>query len=274
MLREAIDKVVILARGLGTRMRRQDTEVVLAPEQEAVAQQGLKALVPVGRPFLDYVLTALADAGYRRICLVVAPDHTAIRDYYTRQAPPRRIEISYAVQPEPRGTADAVAAAESFVQQDSFLMINSDNYYPLEALSRLRQGSGSAVALFEQETMIRLGNIPAERVRQFAVAQMNGAGCLTRILEKPTEATLAALPRPLWISMNCWRFRPTIFEACRRIGPSPRGEYEITDAVQYAIDHLGERFQAILVQAAVLDLTCRKDILPVQQRLASLAVDY
>ncbi|HPP51416.1 MAG TPA: nucleotidyltransferase family protein [Thermoguttaceae bacterium] len=270
----AIEKAVILARGLGTRMRRQEEGVALAPEQEAVAQQGLKALVPVGRPFLDYVLTSLADAGYRHVCLVVAPDHTAIRDYYTRQSPPRRIQIHYMVQPEPRGTADAVAAAEAFVQQDSFLMINSDNYYPLEALRRIREGADPAVALFDQETMIRLGNIPAERVRQFAVAQMNGSGCLTRILEKPTEETLASLPRPLWISMNCWRFRPTIFEACRRIGPSPRGEYEITDAVQYAMDHLGDRFHAVLVQAPVLDLTCRKDIRPVQERLAGLPVDY
>ena len=274
MPQESIDKVVILARGLGTRMRRQDAEVTLAPEQEAVAQQGLKALVPVGRPFLDYVLTALAEAGYQDVCLVVAPDHTAIRDYYTRQAPPRRIRIHYAVQVEPRGTADAVIAAEGFVQQDSFLMINSDNYYPVEALRRMREGTGPAVALFEQETMLQQSNIPAERIRQFAVAQMNGAGGLTRILEKPSEATLAALSRPLWISMNCWRFRPTIFEACRRIGPSPRGEYEITDAVQYAIDRLGEQFQTILVQAPVLDLTCRKDILPVQQRLSALSVDY
>lgn len=274
MASDAIEKAVILARGLGTRMRRQEEGVVLAPEQEAVAQQGLKALVPVGRPFLDYVLTSLADAGYRHVCLVVAPDHTGIRDYYTRQSPPRRIHIHYAVQQEPRGTADAVAAAEAFVQQDSFLMINSDNYYPLEALQRMREGTGPAAALFDQETMIRLGNIPAERVRQFAVAQRNGSGCLARILEKPNQETLASLPRPLWISMNCWRFRPTIFEACRRIGPSPRGEYEITDAVQYAIDHLGDRFQTILVQAPVLDLTCRKDILPVQERLAGLPVDY
>lgn len=274
MAEQLIDKVVILARGLGTRMRRQDVEVSLAPEQEAVAQQGLKALVPVGRPFLDYVLTSLAEAGYHHVCLVVAPDHRTIRDYYTRQAPPRRIQLHYAVQEEPRGTADAVAAAEPFAGQDSFLMINSDNYYPLEALHRMRQGTSSAVALFEQETMIRLGNIPADRVRQFAVAQMNGTGCLSRILEKPTPETLASLPRPLWISMNCWRFRPTIFEACRRIGPSSRGEYEITDAVQYAIEQLGEKFQTILVQAPVLDLTSRKDILPIQQRLAGLPVDY
>lgn len=274
MTSDAIEKAVILARGLGTRMRRQEEGVVLAPEQAAVAEQGLKALVPVGRPFLDYVLTSLADAGYRHICLVVAPDHTAIRDYYTRQARPRRIQIHYAVQPEPRGTADAVAAAETFVQNESFLMINSDNYYPLEALRRMREGIGAAVALFEQETMIRQGNIPAERVRQFAIAQMNGKGDLARILEKPSESVLASLPQPLWISMNCWRFRPTIFEACRRIGPSPRGEYEITDAVQYTIDHLGERFQTVLVRDAVLDLTCRKDILPVQQRLANLPVDY
>lgn len=269
-----IEKAVILARGLGTRMRRQDTETVLNSEQKAVADLGLKALVPVGRPFLDYVLTALAEAGFREVCLVVAPDHEAIEDYYTRQAPPRRIRLHYVVQPEPRGTADAVAAAEPFVQNSSFLMINSDNYYPVEALRRIREGNGSGVALFEQQTMIQEGNIPPERVRQFAVARIRADGCLEQILEKPDEATLSTLPKPLWISMNCWRFRPCIFEACRRIGPSPRGEYEVTGAVQYTIDHLGERFQTVLIQAPVLDLTCRKDILPVQDRLARVPVDY
>ena len=63
-------------------------------------------------------------------------------------------------------------------------------------------------------------------------------------------ATLARLPRPLGVSMNCWRFGPAIFEACRSIRPSPRGELEITDAVQYATDRLGERFGIVWCKAA------------------------
>ncbi len=268
------DKAVILARGLGTRMRRQEADVALDRRQQSVADTGVKALIPVGRPFLDYVLSSLAAAGFGRVCLVVAPEHDAIRAYYGREAPPQRLTIEYAVQPEPRGTADAVAAAEAFADGDSFLLINSDDYYPARALAALHEGDGSAVALFEMEAMMAEGNIAPERLRQFAVGRIGADGCLERILEKPSEETLASLPRPLWVSMNCWRFRPSIFEACRRIGPSPRGEFEVTDAVQYSIDVLGERFRVFPVRAAVLDLTSRKDIAPVAERLAGVEVSY
>lgn len=266
-------KAVVLARGLGTRMRRADAQAQLDPQQAAVAETGVKALIPVGRPFLDYVLSGLADAGYVRVCLIVAPEHERLRDYYGRQARPKRFALEFAVQAEPKGTADAVAAAESFAGDDPFLVINSDNYYPVEALSALRQQGGPAVALFEQQSMLAGSNVELERVRAFAVGQMDENGFLQTVLEKPDEAVLARLPRPLWLSMNCWRFGPAIFEACRAIGPSPRGEYELTAAVQYAIDRLGERFRVVKVRGAVLDLSCRQDVAPVAQRLAGVPVE-
>lgn len=267
-----LDKAVILARGLGTRMRRSEEGTGLDPQQARVADTGVKAMIPIGRPFLDYVLSGLADAGYRQVCLVVAPEHDVIRRYYREQVQLQRLELHYAVQVEPRGTADAVAAAEAFAGDDPILVLNSDNYYPREALEALRQQAGCAVALFEQESMLRGSNIPPERIQQFAVAKINGSGQMERILEKPSAETLASLPRPLWLSMNCWRFSPAIFEACRRITPSPRGEWEITDAVQYTIDVLGQPFQAVTVQAPVLDMTSRRDITAMAQRLADKEV--
>ncbi len=272
MAQPTMDKAVILARGLGTRMRRADDTAALDDRQAAAAATGVKALIPLDRPFLDYVLSALADAGYRWVCLVVAPQHDVLREYYVEQSPPQRLHLDFAVQQEPRGTADAVAAAESFAGDDPFLVINSDNYYPIEALRDLRDGQGSAVALFEQESMIAGSNIAADRLRQFAVGRIDDRGCLERVLEKPDEATLATLPRPLWLSMNCWRFGPTIFQACRSIPPSARGELEIPDAVQYAIDTLGEPFRVVKSRAPVLDMTCRGDIAAVAARLSGVEV--
>ena len=216
------DKIVVLARGLGTRMRRGDDSASLDDRQAAIARTGVKAMIPIGRPFLDYVLSAAADAGYRRVCLVVGPQHDALRDYYGRQLRPTRIDIAFAVQEESRGTADAVAAAESFVAGDSFAAINSDTYYPVEALQALRREPGSAAALFDQNSMLAGGNVPEGRLRQFAVGRIDRRGFLEQIIEKPDEATLGRLPRPLWLSMNCWQFRPVIFDACRAIGPSSK----------------------------------------------------
>lgn len=252
-------------------MRRADDEVSLTEAERAVAEKGIKALIPINRPFLDYVLSALADAGYRRVCLVVAPDHEAIRAYY-EQVRPTRFSLDFAVQPMPKGTADAVAAAEAFAGGDPFLVVNSDNYYPVEALRALRDQEGFAVALFERESMLSGSNIAPERVRNFSVAQITGEGLLARIVEKPDEAVLAAMPPPHWLSMNCWRFTPAIFEACRKIGPSPRNEYELPDAVQYVIDVLRLPFRALAIRAPVLDLTSRKDIATIKPFLSSVEV--
>jgi glucose-1-phosphate thymidylyltransferase len=267
-----MDKAVILARGLGKRMRLADADALLDSRQQAVAETGVKALIPIRRPFLDYVLSALADAGYRQVCLVVAPDHDALRTYYEKEVQPQRMAITFAVQEQPRGTADAVTAAEPFAADDPFLVINSDNYYPLEALLRLRQEHGLAVALFERESMLAGSNIPPERIRAFAVAKTDERGYLQQIIEKPDEATLAALPPPIWLSMNCARFGPAIFRACRAIGPSPRGELELPDAVQYTIDTLGQPIRVVGVRAPVLDLTSRRDVAGVAQRLAGIEV--
>ncbi len=190
---------------------------------------------------------------------------------------PRQLAIEFAVQEKPLGTADAVAAAEAVVGRRPFVMINSDNYYPLEAFCGLRDAGGPAVAVFDQETLVSQSNIPAARIAKFAVVEgerrPDGTTRLKRIIEKPDDATLARLPRPLSVSMNCWRFSPAIFEACRAIRPSPRGELEITDAVQYARDRLGEQFRIVSCRAAVLDLSSRDDIGPVTARLAGVKVD-
>ena len=60
----ALDKAVILARGLGTRMRETDGDAELTAEQTAVAESGVKAMMPIDRPFLDYVLSELAEHGF------------------------------------------------------------------------------------------------------------------------------------------------------------------------------------------------------------------
>jgi glucose-1-phosphate thymidylyltransferase len=73
--------------------------------------------------------------------------------------------------------------------------------------------------------------------------------------------------------MNCWRFTPAIMDACRKIHPSPRGEYELTDAVNYAIEQIGERFSILAVNEPVLDLSTQADVAEVTRRLADMEVN-
>ena len=240
--------------------------------QAAAADAGIKAMIPFGRPFLDYVLSALADARLTEICLVIGPEHGTIRDYYTKGPPRERIRVSFAVQDRPLGTADAVLAAETFAGSDPFLVLNSDNHYPVAAYRSMTFLPGAGLPVFRRRTLVSLGNIEAERLRRYAVAVVDRDGFVERILEKPDETAFEALGEDTWISMNCWRFSPAIFQACRDIEPSPRGELELPRAVDYAVVALGQRFRAVPCRDGVLDLSTRADIAKVSERLRGIDV--
>jgi glucose-1-phosphate thymidylyltransferase len=267
-----MDKAVIMARGLGMRMRATDPQAHLDAQQEKMAATGVKALMPIDRPFLDYALGALAEAGYRRVCLVIGPEHDQLRRYCEEELDCTRLQIEFAIQQEPRGTADAVLAVENFAAGDAFVVVNSDNYYPLEALAALRQLAGPAVAAFARSSMLEQGNIPAERLLKFAVIEQDERGNLQRIIEKPSAEVLENLPGDPVVGMNCWRFDTHIFAACRAIKPSPRHELELPDAVQYAIDHLGVSFAVQTFAAAVLDLSNRGDVESISHHLQGVEV--
>jgi glucose-1-phosphate thymidylyltransferase len=255
-------------------MQRADGAAAVDPAQSRIADSGLKGMIPFRRPFLDYVLSALADAGCLHVCVVIGPEHDVVRDYYERTRPPERVQISFAVQHAARGTADAVLSAEGFAGQAPFLVVNSDNYYPVDVLRALVALDGPGLPAFRRSTLVAQGNIDADRVRAFAMLTIDEAGTLQDIVEKPDAETFARDFAPHGdegrVSMNCWRFGPSIFTACRSIEPSPRGELELPSAVRYAVRVMGERFRAIPVDAGVLDLSRREDIAEVERRLAHL----
>ena len=186
---------VVLARGLGTRMRASSPAgSALTSQQATAAASGYKALMPIGEHrLIDYSLSALVDAGIERAVLVVGPEHEDFRRHID-SLELSRLTIDLAVQVNPLGTADAVLSAETAVGGEPFLMVNGDNYYPRQVLRDLARHRGNALAGFDRTAL--------------------GAG--------PHAP----------VSMNAFRFTPEIFAACRRITPSPRGELEIVDAVR------------------------------------------
>ena len=245
----------------------------LTSTQAAAAATGAKGMMPIGngnaRPFLDYVLSALADAGCTDLCFVVAPDHSAIRDYYQGPGRPARVRISYAVQEVADGTARAVQAAQHFTGRDPFLVLNSDNLYPAPVLRSLVDLNGPGLPGYRRDALVRDSGFPAERVNAFAAVEIDEDSYLTRIIEKPgAEYYESAGPHAL-ISMNVWRFDERIYDACRDVPLSKRGEYELPEAVGLAITR-GVKFLVVRASGAVLDLSRRSDVALVSERLAGL----
>jgi dTDP-glucose pyrophosphorylase len=264
-------RAVVLARGLGTRMRQEAPGSQLNAAQAAAADEGLKAFIPIGRPFLDYILSALADAGLTRLCVVIGPEHDVVRRYYASEVTLTRISVDFAVQAEPRGTADAVLAAEPWTEGEPFLVVNGDNYYPVDALRALAALTLPGLVAFSREGLLADGQIAPERILRFALLDLDGLR-LRRIVEKPDQVDLTRFNRGFYVSMNCWRFDTRIFDACRRVGLSPRGELELPLTVQQAIDDGRFPVEAVLSEAGVLDLSGRADIAAVAQRLAGVEV--
>jgi dTDP-glucose pyrophosphorylase len=265
---------VILARGLGTRMRKNASEdVALDSDQARAADLGMKGMIPIGRPFLDYVLSSLADAGLTRVWLVIGPEHDAVITHYTVESPPTRLSIEFAIQEKPLGTADAVLSAHEFAQDEPFVVLNSDNYYPAKALSLLRNAKAPAIVGFARSVLLGEGDVPQEKVQRFGALTIDRDGYLVRIVKRPGDP-LPENDDEIYASMNCWLFDERIFEACRRVSMSPRNELELPRAVQLAIDEMGMRFKVIPVALPVLDLSTREDIYRVQQRLQSVNVRF
>ncbi|OFW47519.1 MAG: hypothetical protein A3J29_22285 [Acidobacteria bacterium RIFCSPLOWO2_12_FULL_67_14b] len=263
-------KAVVLARGLGRRMRDATPSARLTSSQLAAADAGLKSMLPIGNgqghPFLDYVLSALADADCLDVCLVLGPEHDAVRRHYEGQGRPRRVQLSFAEQTTADGTARAVLAARNFVAGDPFLALNADNLYPAGVLRALAGLDGPGLAAFERGALADESGFPAERVAAFALLDVE-EGRLRRIIEKPTPERMAAAGAHALVSMNVWRFDHRILEACRDVPVSARGEHELPEAVALALTR-GVEFRAIPARGPVLDLSRRSDIAAVTRRLA------
>ncbi len=271
---------VILARGLGSRLR-DDDGAELDAAQSSAADAGVKGLMPLaGRPLLDYALHALADGGVRDVVFVVPPGDSALRQRYEEDAEPSRIRVRFAVQDEPRGTAHALLSARDAVAAPlgastdaegvrHFLMCNADNLYSTAAIESLVDLRGPGLVAYDADVLVREGGMEAERVRSFALVDISKDGMLNAIVEKPRADHPLMQAKPRWVSMNLWRFTEAIFDACTSVQPSPRGELELADAVRISMER-GEQYRALTRAEAVLDLTHRRDVAALSERLSGV----
>jgi glucose-1-phosphate thymidylyltransferase len=233
-------KGLILSGGKGTRLR-------------PITHTSAKQLVPVAnKPVLFYGIEAMAEAGIEHVGIVIAPETGAEIEAAAGDGSRFGVRISYIVQDEPLGLAHAVLVAEQFLQDSPFVMYLGDNL--------LQGGIADLVAAFrehEPDALILLTPVPDPQnygVAELAAGAAGSPGRVVRLVEKPSApATDLAL-------VGVYMFTARIHDAARAITPSPRGELEITDAIQHLVDS-GMRVEPHVVRGWWKDTGRLEDLL-------------
>jgi len=212
-------KALVLAGGSGTRLR-------------PITYTSAKQLVPLGnKPILFYGLEAIAAAGIREVGIIVGDTHADI-EAAVGDGSALGIDVTYIQQDAPRGLAHAVLIARDFLGDDPFVMYLGDNFVVGGITEFVQEFSaGGPDALFEHDPVNALVLLTrVDEPENFGVAELAADGTLVRLVEKPKD------PPSNLALVGVYMFDRHIHEAVRAIEPSPRGELEITDAIQWLVE--------------------------------------
>jgi len=210
-------KGLILAGGSGTRLR-------------PITHTGAKQLVPVANtPILFYGLQHLADAGISEVGIIVGDTAEEIRAA-VGDGSRWGLAVTYLPQDAPLGLAHAVLIARDFLGDDDFVMYLGDNLLR-DGIVPFVDGFIAARASDDRPAVAQILLAPVPDPQRFGVAKLGADGSVVLLVEKPE------VPPSDLALVGVYLFGPTIHEAVRAIEPSERGELEITDAIQWLIDH-------------------------------------
>lgn len=214
-----IDRAVILAAGRGTRMRELTDDLP-------------KPMIEVrGKPVLQHIVEGLRDAGVRRFIIIVGYHAEAVRNFFGN-GQRHNVDIEYTTQTVQDGTGRVVNLARTLVGEAPFvlsygdILISPANY---KRVVDLRDDCEATITVTRGEDVSKGGAV-------FVNEQME----LVDLREKPKPGE----PTSPWYNAGLYAFRPSIFEFIAKLEPSPRGEYELTDAIR-DLAHSGKTVKAL-----------------------------
>ena len=218
-------KAVILAAGKGTRMKDLTQEV---PKPMLRVQ---------GRPILEHIIAGLTAAGIEEICIITGWRADVIETHFG-DGSRFGCRIAYARQTVQDGTGKAAEPARGFLGDSDFLLTYGDILVRPETYRDMRDR-------WSTDTFSALLTVTeGQDVTQGGLNFFDERFCLTRLIEKPSPEQLESLRttgwlkpgQPVWYNAGIYLFRPDLFDFTTRLQKSPRGEYELTDAITAMLD--------------------------------------
>jgi dTDP-glucose pyrophosphorylase len=202
-----IEKAVLLAAGRGTRMRDLTADIP-------------KPMIEVrGKPVLRHIVEGLRDAGVKNFLIIVGYRADVVRDYFGNGSE-FGVQVEYETQVTQDGTGRVVDLTKPFAAQSPFVLSYGDILVEPNNYKRLCDASDDAEAVISVKRN--------EDVSQGGAVFLNESFELVDLREKPKPGE----PTSPWYNAGLYVFRPSIFEFTARLKKSPRGEYELTDAIR------------------------------------------
>jgi dTDP-glucose pyrophosphorylase len=202
-----IERAVILAAGRGTRMRELTVKLP-------------KPMIEVrGKPVLQHIVEGLRDAGIRDCFIVVGYRADAVQNFF-RDGSRYNVAIQYQTQTVQDGTGRVVELARDFANNRPFVLAYGDILVAPANYKRLVDVPDDVEAML---TVTR-----GEDVSKGGAVFLNDEMDLIDLREKPKPGE----PTSPWYNAGLYGFRPSIFDFTAKLRPSPRGEYELTDAIR------------------------------------------
>ncbi len=196
-------KGIILAGGKGSR---------LYPLTEVVSKQ-LQAVYD--KPMIYYPLTTLMENGVREICLISSPEDLPHFRRILKDGSQWGISINYREQSEPKGIAEALIIAESFVGEDCVCLVLGDNiFYGAQSFIDVFNNFKCGATVFAYEV-----NNPKE----YGVIEFDNGGVAVSLEEKPE------IPKSSYAVPGIYLYDNSVLKIAKSLKPSDRGELEITD---------------------------------------------
>lgn len=207
-----------------------------------------------GKPILEHIIDGIARAGIREFCIITGYKAEAVESYFADGAR-MGVKISYARQLVQDGTGKAPELAKAFVGRDSFLLTYGDILVRPDTYARM-------VSRFGEADFCGLVTVTSgQDVTKGAISFFDETFCLRQIVEKPTAAQLEPFRekgwlkpgQPIWYNAGIYAFQPVVFDFTAKIEKSPRGEYELPDAIN-AMIATGHRVAGLEIQGRWVDV--------------------
>ncbi len=204
-------QAVVLAAGRGTRLR-------------PITANRSKAMVPVlGRPLVERALMPFFDNGIRDFIFVVSPDDTEITEHFTGRTS-LDMTARFVVQEDRLGTAHALRMAAPFLS-GRFAVTACDSLVDIQHIRMLLSGGEEA------DAVLSILDVEPQLVSRSAAVKLDGH-LVSRIVEKPAPGSEPSHT----VSLPHYIFSPRLLDLLPGVEASPRGEYELADAIQGLID--------------------------------------